>query len=341
MEVEKNSGSCSIKVSFGDDLRRFNFSGNDFCVLQETLAKIFNLSGPFLIKYLDDEKELVTMSSDAEFLCAIHLAKGPLRLQIFPKTVPSVEIPVSYPSLEALSMNNCIPSPVFRPVETLPPRNVEMKDVSSTVPEFKKGGKYGYGGHHHHPGKEKFKKGKSRFVKDVTVEDNTSFAPQTPFVKTWRVRNEGMNSWVNCALKFKKGDRLATSEMISVPNVAPNEEIDISVPMVAPSQPGKYSCVLKMVNSFGIPFGQALKMKIRVPSPDSSSSSSDEEHHPKNKAKEDLLKEKQALYSTQLSYLKGMGFTDDTKNLKLLIKSQGNIDKVVVKLLKKRMKNNE
>ncbi|MFN3762162.1 MAG: NBR1-Ig-like domain-containing protein, partial [Anaerolineae bacterium] len=35
----------------------------------------------------------------------------------------------------------------------------------------------------------------ARWVADVTVPDNTAFAPNTPFVKTWRVRNSGTCAW--------------------------------------------------------------------------------------------------------------------------------------------------
>ncbi|MBC7228016.1 MAG: hypothetical protein H5T61_12435, partial [Thermoflexales bacterium] len=35
----------------------------------------------------------------------------------------------------------------------------------------------------------------ARWVADVTVPDNTAFAPGIPFVKTWRVRNSGTCAW--------------------------------------------------------------------------------------------------------------------------------------------------
>jgi len=46
------------------------------------------------------------------------------------------------------------------------------------------------------------------------------------------------------------------------------------------------------------------------------------------------LKELEALYSNQLTSLRNIGFTDDEKSLKLLVQYQGNVDKVVVELLK-------
>lgn len=60
--------------------------------------------------------------------------------------------------------------------------------------------------------------------------------PGTRFMKTWRMRNEGSTAWAeNTVLAFVGGDQLGAAENISVPAVAPGEEVDISVAMLAPS----------------------------------------------------------------------------------------------------------
>ena len=77
----------------------------------------------------------------------------------------------------------------------------------------------------------------ARFVQDVNMGDRTgnTLPPATRFMKTWRMRNEGTTAWAdNTVLAFVGGDQLGAGESIAVPAVAPGEEVDISVAMVAP-----------------------------------------------------------------------------------------------------------
>ncbi|NLG95771.1 MAG: hypothetical protein GX491_00265 [Chloroflexi bacterium] len=84
------------------------------------------------------------------------------------------------------------------------------------------------------------------FVADVTVPDDTIFRAGEAFTKTWRVRNDGTCTWgpnrsLN-ALVFANGDRLTPiNEVPLEQEVPPGEELDVSVDMVAPTQPGTYT----------------------------------------------------------------------------------------------------
>lgn len=105
----------------------------------------------------------------------------------------------------------------------------------------------------------------ARFVKDVTVEDGTTMPPNTKFVKIWRVRNEGTTAWPEQAvLSRMKGDNLGTVESVPVPAVAPGEEVDIAVELVAPSEPGRYVSYWRLMASDGIRFGQRIWVDIIV-----------------------------------------------------------------------------
>lgn len=82
---------------------------------------------------------------------------------------------------------------------------------------------------------------KAAFVADVTVPDNTQFDKGAAFTKTWRVRNAGESSWpADTALSFYQGAQMTEIADVEVGEVAPGEEIDISVKLIAPNEDGFY-----------------------------------------------------------------------------------------------------
>lgn len=83
---------------------------------------------------------------------------------------------------------------------------------------------------------------RSHFVTDVTIPDATQFAPGEQFVKTWRIQNAGSCTWnASYSWAFAGGDVLTVIETSSVPEVAPGEEVDLSVTLRAPDEPGIYA----------------------------------------------------------------------------------------------------
>jgi len=173
------------------------------------------------------------------------------------------------------------------------------------------------------------KKIMGRFVKHVTIPDNTELPPNTPFVKTWRFRNEAERPWpVKAQLIFvgrSEEDRLAVVKSIDVGTLAPGQEKDISISMITPAKQGHYVSYWRLNNPVtDKKFGQRVWVMINVVC-DSSSSSGDE--------KDELEVVKK--YGAALRQLQDMGFTDYKRNVKCLIKSDGDVTQAVKKLLKK------
>lgn len=111
----------------------------------------------------------------------------------------------------------------------------------------------------------------AHFVADVTVPDNTVFAPGTPFTKIWRVRNDGTCTWGSGnalrSLAFVGGTNLSNKESVSLPaQVRPGEQIDIAVPMVAAIYDGRYISEWKLQVDGGpqIGFGPSGQAAIYV-----------------------------------------------------------------------------
>ena len=114
------------------------------------------------------------------------------------------------------------------------------------------------------------------FVRDVTIPDNSVLASNTPFTKTWRLRNAGSCTWNSHYLV----SYMAGTTMTQVPGywivpqgqtVVPGQTVDISVGMTSPVQSGNYGSYWGLKNENGqmIPIqgganGKSFYVKIRV-----------------------------------------------------------------------------
>lgn len=95
------------------------------------------------------------------------------------------------------------------------------------------------------------------FVTDVSVPDGTVLAAGTQFVKTWRLKNTGSCTWTpQYAIVFDTGDSMSGPAVQTInASVVPNQTVDVSVTLKAPSQPGSYRGNWKMRNAAGVIFG--------------------------------------------------------------------------------------
>ena len=111
------------------------------------------------------------------------------------------------------------------------------------------------------------------FVKDVTVPDETEFTPGEVFSKTWRLKNTGSCTWTSgYSLVFDSGDAMgaSASQQLTTGTVAPGQEIDVTVDLEAPDEPGTYQGNFKLRNPGGVIFGwgedsKSFWVKIVVP----------------------------------------------------------------------------
>jgi len=96
---------------------------------------------------------------------------------------------------------------------------------------------------------------KATFVSE-TIPDGSDFAPSSAFTKTWRVRNIGTCTWnTSYAIVFDHGDSLSAPAAVAFPGVvAPGQEVDLSINMVAPAAPGTYESFWKFRNASGVIF---------------------------------------------------------------------------------------
>jgi len=108
------------------------------------------------------------------------------------------------------------------------------------------------------------------FVADVTIPDNTPFAPGSPFVKTWRVKNSGTCDWGDgFQLVFASGEQMGGPASVPLSSVAAGATTDVSVNLTAPSEPGTHKGVWRIRSKEGTVFGSNLTVVIAVSGPSS------------------------------------------------------------------------
>ncbi|MCS7179252.1 MAG: NBR1-Ig-like domain-containing protein [Anaerolineae bacterium] len=171
----------------------------------------------------------------ASLLLLAALACGPVRTIVVTATPPP-EVPTATPEVAAPATT--APATPAPPVATPPPEPTTAAGCTLGA----------------------------RWVADVTVPDNTVFAPGTPFVKTWRVRNSGTCTWaLGTRLVFVSGAPMGGPPAVDVPALAPGAQTDVSVSLVAPATPGTYRANYQLQAPDGTRFGAIIWVQIVVP----------------------------------------------------------------------------
>jgi hypothetical protein len=104
------------------------------------------------------------------------------------------------------------------------------------------------------------------FVADVTIPDGTVLAPGAAFTKIWKLQNAGTSTWsTSYSLAFVSGEQMGGTTPVSLAqSVAPGQQIDISVNLVAPVTTGSHQGYWKLKNASGQFFNDAVYVLITV-----------------------------------------------------------------------------
>lgn len=358
----------SVKVSFNEEMRRFTCQGSSFRNLYDQIVGLLGIEKnvELVVRYTDEDGDLITMASDMELKAAVAPGKL-LRLIVTRKndaasvTPVKTVAPAPAPTLTPVPVPAPVSSPVapeassspFSGVDTFPRPGMWKREWHGrkSDPNWKemKAQKWAarrlareeakkervlpdaQGPHSELGGRgrgcdSKGPKFIARHVKDVTIADGTEIPANTPFVKTWRIRNDGPAWPAGCVLLYvsRNGDSMGGPQSVPVPfegSVPENQEVDISVPLVAPASPGRYVGFWRLCSPEGRKFGQRIWVSIVVPS-----ASSDE-------SPPTVVPEK---YEELVDIILGMGFEVKKRwILRLLQKHDGSVDKVAEILAKR------
>jgi len=102
------------------------------------------------------------------------------------------------------------------------------------------------------------------FVRDVTISDGQVISPDTVFLKTWLVKT-GVNGWpAGCKLTNIDGNKMSSSGSIVLGPQKPHKLVEVSIPLTAPSRPGKITSKWRFLGPNGNFFGHSLWTTIEV-----------------------------------------------------------------------------
>jgi hypothetical protein len=104
-----------------------------------------------------------------------------------------------------------------------------------------------------------------RFVKDVTIPDDTPIAVNKNFVKTWRVQNNGDLPWrAGYQIVHVGGTPMIDPLSHTLPAAAPGQQVDISLSMTAPATPGIHFSDWRFQDDQGNFFGDIFYVRIKA-----------------------------------------------------------------------------
>lgn len=333
--------TLAIKVKYGDQLRRFNLKSNSFAEFSQDIRSVFQLEPnlPLIVKYLDDEGDEIIMSSDAELTCAVDMlpATAGRCLKVFVQCIQQQQLlPGSFPTAPVQPMFYPYPVPAQPKASQDMWREVvkqhKMEKLERKI-EKKIEKKFDRLADKQERAGMARPSMMARLVSHVTVPEGQEFGPDVTFNKTWRLRNDGSQPWA-ANFTFVRVSRAedALNAPLSVPlgqEVAPGWEVDITVPMRTPMQPGSYENFWRLTTPEGRKFGQRIRCKIAVVASSEDDSSSNEQK-PNKELKQQYFAALRDKYQVQLNALHQMGFQScDRKLLKKLEKFQGNLDLVL------------
>jgi hypothetical protein len=178
-------------------------------------------------------------------------AKSTIRITKFTIPILLIFTTACSPTVVVVQPTSMFPSPIAQPIivsaSTIESTAIPTSQPTALLPATQTGCNY-----------------KATFVTDVTIPDNSLLQAGSGFIKTWRIRNDGICAWganghtLN-KLIFSGGDQLGAASSIALPaDVQPGGTIDLSVSMVAPIAPGTYTSkwLLAGDNGFTLGFGQ-------------------------------------------------------------------------------------
>jgi hypothetical protein len=347
--------TTSAKVQFNGQFRRFVLKSNSFDALAATIRSIYNISDALevRVRYLDDEGDEITISSDAELVTALQTITGCLKLSVI-----ALQKDISLPQVAKA----VVPKPIDAPIiekqdqQTMPVANGRnrMPDFVREIIKQKQANKKEKVAKPEKPFANNEKPTRSahraRLVVTRDAPDCEEFAPDANFNKSWIIRNPSALPW---STEFKlirvKNDSGAMSQADSVSitrAVAPNELYEVTVPMHAPSQPGTYENYWRMTDNEGKKFGPILTCKINVvakpieqpvvaqQAPSDAAVVVDRKQLilARKQAREERFKK----YEGQLAKLQELGYKTNNQHVRLLAEFDGDVDRVVAFIAQKR-----
>jgi hypothetical protein len=105
----------------------------------------------------------------------------------------------------------------------------------------------------------------TEFVQDVTIPDGTAFhVGDKPQLKTWRLRNVGSTIWKDYRVVSIYGQSGIGASPLTIGEVLPGKEVDVSVTITIPAKAGDYTVVYALQRPDGLFFTKVFWVSFKV-----------------------------------------------------------------------------
>ena len=105
----------------------------------------------------------------------------------------------------------------------------------------------------------------SAFISDVSAPGQSGLSPGEAFTKIWRLENTGSCPWdENVQMVFLAGKQMGGELLVPTPEAAPGDQVDVSINLTAPRQPGLYTGLWQLQDPSGNLFGVRPVLSVVV-----------------------------------------------------------------------------
>ena len=103
-------------------------------------------------------------------------------------------------------------------------------------------------------------------LRDVTIPDDTQVKAGEKFTKTWELQNSGTCPWIDYIMNFSAGDSMNAPLSAPIADTLPNERVQVSVELTAPSADGIYTASFTLNDPAGnqIPIGIENSFWVKI-----------------------------------------------------------------------------
>jgi len=175
------------------------------------------------------------------------------------------------------------------------------------------------------------------FVSHETLPDRVKIAASgSVATKSWKVKNIGAVAWPEgVTVSFVSGDESLRARGFILESVAPDAEAVVSIDVVIPNAPGRYTAFYRLSVKGDQYFGPWLWMDVEVTSKAAAVAVDDGKQAPVASAHDEDAECPQTFgkYNAAMLQLWKMGYRDCGLNLYLLDKKNGDVQSVVLYML--------